>query len=745
METAEVIKNDTTTDSDLLYINERPVWGPESYSLKDMIQLRDRIIQKMATLAESGGAILLPFDKLAERSVCMFLNMLSGKLIDQDHHISNTQFLGYPFLELPVSSIHIWRIHQAPLFQNLPMMLENWVRPGNVAILSGERFLFQKLQFTIPVHMVSSFERSDHLFESDLSQALSKAMDDMKNDTFIQKMHHLVCLCDSWGVPLSLDFLANLTKTETDDLAPILERAYENELLFWIERDKPPGLLIASVSESYARLYLKRLAGKNQVSFADYKSIFDTIDCQVKEERYIALKLIQSFMANSRMRHELWNDTFSLAQIRQWIVDRWDFFEHLIQSGNSIEHLIWSQCLSRLSLFSQAHDILSAALMKYPDNVFLNQYHAHCLALWSMVSSSKIKLAQQAFAKATRLCENNIYLWQSRGIFEARYGSFSGAQLCFESALSINPKSVHTFVARSHMFLDFCDFVQAEKDLDAAANIDPDNPYVMHLSGRLAFYKGKWQTAERFWKNMLIHNTQNVYALQSLGNMARERGHFEDAAMYLNNAIDVDPENVSVYQELAMVMQKKGEYKKISGHSPDEYFSQALAFFQQAEKMAPENCHVIVGMAELYRLMGQTEKTHEYLDPFIKSCPDNLYALKTLALCHEDQHDTELFKKRLKQILSIQKKSKFSIFAYMCFANACIKKNERDQALHYFKQSDRILKTVQFPAHETIQIHIEKFHLLKKLCLDEEAQLIMKQIKTIDENHIFVKTFEVQP
>jgi tetratricopeptide (TPR) repeat protein len=646
METAEVIKNDTTTDSDLLYINERPVWGPESYSLKDMIQLRDRIIQKMATLAESGGAILLPFDKLAERSVCMFLNMLSGKLIDQDHHISNTQFLGYPFLELPVSSIHIWRIHQAPLFQNLPMMLENWVRPGNVAILSGERFLFQKLQFTIPVHMVSSFERSDHLFESDLSQALSKAMDDMKNDTFIQKMHHLVCLCDSWGVPLSLDFLANLTKTETDDLAPILERAYENELLFWIERDKPP---------------------------------------------------------------------------------------------------IWSQCLSRLSLFSQAHDILSAALMKYPDNVFLNQYHAHCLALWSMVSSSKIKLAQQAFAKATRLCENNIYLWQSRGIFEARYGSFSGAQLCFESALSINPKSVHTFVARSHMFLDFCDFVQAEKDLDAAANIDPDNPYVMHLSGRLAFYKGKWQTAERFWKNMLIHNTQNVYALQSLGNMARERGHFEDAAMYLNNAIDVDPENVSVYQELAMVMQKKGEYKKISGHSPDEYFSQALAFFQQAEKMAPENCHVIVGMAELYRLMGQTEKTHEYLDPFIKSCPDNLYALKTLALCHEDQHDTELFKKRLKQILSIQKKSKFSIFAYMCFANACIKKNERDQALHYFKQSDRILKTVQFPAHETIQIHIEKFHLLKKLCLDEEAQLIMKQIKTIDENHIFVKTFEVQP
>jgi tetratricopeptide (TPR) repeat protein len=745
METAKFIKNETTTDTDLLYINERPVWGPESVTLKDMIQLRDRIIQKIEMLAETGGAILLPFDQLAERSVCLFLNMLSGKLIGKAYHISNNQFLGYPFLELPASSTNIWRIHQAPLFQNLPMMLENWIKAGNVAILSGEEHLFQKLQLTIPVHRVASFKLSAHVFENDLSQALSIAMDDMQNDAFLQKIHHLVCLCDSWGVPLSFDFLAKLTETEPDDLAPILENAYDNELLFWVERNQPPGLLIASVSESYARLYLKTLADRKQVALADYESIFDAIDSQVKEERYIALKLIQSFMANSRVRHKLFRETFTFAQIRQWILDKWDFFRHLIQSGNSIEHLIWSQCLSRLSLFSQAHDILNAALMKSPDNVFLNQYHAHCLALWSRISSSQIKLAQQAFAKATRLCDNNIYLWQSRGIFEARYGSFSGAQICFESALALNPKSVHTFVARAHMFLDFCNFAQAEKDLDAAAQIDPDNPYVMHLSGRLAFYKGNWQIAEGFWKNMLIQNDQNVYALQSLGNMARERGHFDDAAKYLNNAIDIDPENVSVYQELAMVMQKKGEYKKISGHSPDEYFLQALASFQQAKKIEPENIHVIVGMAELFRLMGQTEKSREYLDPFIESCPDNLYALKTLALCHGDQNDTELFKKRLKQILSIHKKSKFSIFAYMCFANACIKRNEMDQAHHYLKQSDRIFKTVSLPAHETIQICIERFHLIKMLHLDEEAQFMINQIKSIDENHIFLKTFEVKP
>jgi len=714
----EFDNNFDTDEVELLYINDRPVWGPDIYDLETVVEFRNNAIEKINSLI-NGGALIIPFAKNAERSVLIFLNILTGKLLDLKYKVHYDQFLCYPYLNKPLPEINIWRIHHAPRYKNLNIMMENWIKPGSIAILTGLDELFDKDLLKIPFNIFSEFSIPNVQFDQEIENALMSVLNEIKENNITKKAHHVVCLCDGWGVPLPFDLLSKILDQDPDTLSPVIERAYQKEILFWIEPDRPPSLLVSNVSEAYALQYLKFLSKEKLISLNDYISIFEVIDCKIQDERYTALKLIQSWLVNTKIRYSISSEKFCITQIKEFILKNWNLLKKIAFSGNSIEHLVWSQCLAQVNMFNYSYEILESGLNNDPKNIFLNQYKAHLLALWCRVNPAKIKNAHTAFAEATNICKNNIWLWQARGDFEAKSGNRMGAETCFKKALEIDPKNIHTLAARADMNLDYGLLDRAELDLKKADIIDSQNMYIKHLKGRLFFYQGKWHDAEQEWEKMLISNKQHPFALQSLGNMARERGLWDQAQVYLNKALTFDPENIAVLLEIGVLKRKWGQFELDMGNvqKAKEFFSSSFKILQKAKMLEPENPKVIVEISSLDRLLGNIETAIERLEKILLVWPNNIHARHLLALCFADQGLYIEMETQFKKILSNNKKN---ILVYYSLARINIIKNNISRAKEYLRQADRIEQSLNLPIPKKINTLIEKNRILKLMNKNEE-------------------------
>ena len=143
-----------------------------------------------------------------------------------------------------------------------------------------------------------------------------------------------------------------------------------------------------------------------------------------------------------------------------------------------------------------------------------------------------------------RPLRNNPYLWQAWGVFEAEGGNRRGAEAHFKKALDLDPRNVCSLTARADLYLEHGLYSLAEKDLAAAHEVDASNPYVAHLSGRLAFYLGQWARARDIWGDMLLVDRRSLFPLQSMAHMARRRGFWKEAEDFIGRALTWDPENL---------------------------------------------------------------------------------------------------------------------------------------------------------------------------------------------------------
>jgi len=728
-------------DHELIYINDRPVWGPDLYNVGAILELTETVIEDVQSLSQKGGALVIPFVKNAERSLLMFLNLLSGQLYKNDYRVTRDYFLGFPYLMQPSSEFTVWQIHHAPRYQNLSMMLESWIKPGSIAILSGKVDLWQKSALKIPNKMISSFEKYDASFERELMNVLTTILEDIDDNKLLNKIHRLVCMCDAWGVPLPFEFLSRLVGQDPDILSPIIESAHQDEILFWVEREKPNGLLISNASEDYASQYLLNLAATNSIHLSSYFPIFDTIDHQIQEERYLALNLIQSWLADSKMRYALSPETFNITEIRKWILNKWTDFYHLIRCGNDIEQLVWSQCLTQQGLFEQGYEIIQKALSDSPNNVYLHQYHAHLLSEWSRKNPEKLKMARRIYAETTQICQDNVYLWQSQGNFIAQSKdpkAENDANTCFTKALMIDPENIPTLVARADMNLELGHFDLVEKDLSLAHKLDSHNLHVSHLRGRLAFFQGQWEMAENIWKKMVVLENHHVYALQSLGNMARVRGHWEKAHHYLQLALEADPENIPALLEYGILMRKWGLFIKETQTDQDihSYLSKGMDYLHKALQFSPGNPKVIVAMSAMDRHMGQPESALEKIKALLSTWKDNIHAWMELSQCLENMDKLKEMDASFKKILSIQKRNFYVLFM---IAKIATKHKDQAKAQEYYDRANRVWRDLKLPAHETINTLLEKIQLIKQIQPETDITPMYQEILSKDPENAFLK------
>ena len=109
------------------------------------------------------------------------------------------------------------------------------------------------------------------------------------------------------------------------------------------------------------------------------------------------------------------------------------------------------------------------------------------------------------------------------------------------------------------LLLDQGQFGKAEALVNQALQAGTTSPHLLHILGRIYFYKGQWENAEKTWLDV-YNNTGNVYAIQSLAHMQRMRSRWQKSMRYIVQAIKMDSENIPVLLECCKLLEDFYDY-----------------------------------------------------------------------------------------------------------------------------------------------------------------------------------------
>lgn len=730
-----------------LYLNGRPVWGPHIYDLETYGEMRSSFLESLETLHSQGGALVLPFAPQAERSVIIFLNIVMGGLVRQGIPVRFTQLLDAPMLMLPEDA-PVWLIHHAGSFPDLMMTMENWIRPGRAAILTGTTSALAPLAFNIHSLLFPGFSKPDDSFDQKEKEAvrmdhriLASKDHALGRKDLLSNIHHQVALFDAWGSPIPLGLLARCLAMDEDELAPLVEELYqegEEGILYWVEREKPPTLMVSTRSEGYARRCLELLTEGQGLSLDDYRPFIQSIRPEDRGERYALLHLLLGMLANSRSRWRLGAELFGVDKIRQLVRADGNPIRAIAIAGSPAEHLLWGLCLTRLGLFDQGRDIFESGIRKDKKNVYLHQALSRLLGLWSCLDESRGEEAARAFDRAAGIDKGNKHIWQAWGVFEAERGNWRGAAYCFQKALAIDSRNIFSLAARANMYLDQGDLEKAKTDLSKALDIDPANLYAIHIDGRIAFYSGEWVVAAQRWQDMLNADKHNLYALQSLAHMARVRGHWELGRKYLKNALDIDPENEAVLLEMGLLDQDMGFFA-FSQEAKDQHLRGALAYLDRALRVAPWNPKVIVSMAVAERQSGKIQEARDRLETLIRRLPNNDHARHALALCENEQGDREGMIRRLQSIHDERRGRNLQVL--FSLIEAMIGKGQTEEAKRSLRDIEHS-RLQGMSAIKKIDALLETARLYLLMNEEQRAAAVFRKAEGLDPDNWRIKWFK---
>lgn len=647
--------NDADDDVSPLYLNGRPVYGPHLFDLETYGDMRLDFHKALDNLRFRGGVLLVPFTLPAERSLVLFLNIIMGGLDVQGLKTTFTQFLSDPLL-CPPRNADTWVIHRAGAFPALSAVLEAWVTSGRVAVLTDSAVSFGFLSASFPTLTFPGFDNPDPLFEDGEGRIEWDNCRQLEKQALLKTVHERVALFDAWGAPIPFRLLARSVSAHEDDLSPLIEDLYARGILYWVSREKPPALLVATRGAGYAQTLLSAMAADGAgLSLDSYAEVFRIVQPDDTEQRYALLNLLTGMLADARLRRKLGAGLFSIGKISDFLKQQWPCIKALISAGSPAEHLLWGLCFLRTGLMAQADAIFVMGLSRDKKNSFLLQARARLLGLWSRIDEKKIDDAFMAFERAVREDKNNKHIWHSFAVFEAGRANGSGAEFCFGKALTLAPNNVYTLAARADMYLDRGDADKALTDLSAALALDPENPRVLHMKGRAAMFNAKWADAVECWRQILQRDRNNPYALHSLGHMARVRGHWEECRLHLTKVLsDIDPENEAALLEMGLMALDRAAYEA-DQNIKRTHLDEALTALYDALEVAPWNPKVIVSLANAQRLSGHNHGATARLQDLLQRLPGNSYAQHALALCEYDAGDIDGMLTRLQGILDAHK------------------------------------------------------------------------------------------
>jgi tetratricopeptide (TPR) repeat protein len=283
--------------------------------------------------------------------------------------------------------------------------------------------------------------------------------------------------------------------------------------------------------------------------------------------------------------------------------------------------------------------------------------------------------AADILRKAVRLDPQLEQGWLNLGKALAMLGLGEEADEAFEKSFALNPERGKLALAAEHHKEGRFD--EAERIYREIIRANPKNVDAIRLLGRVALSAKRSDDAERLFERAVRLAPDFTGAMADLARLCKEQNRFDEAIEWCEKVIELEPENPQAWFQLAGSL------------APAALTYRAIEAYGKALELSPKFPGARLGLGHVLKTVGRQEEAVEAYRECIRLRPDNgesywsLANLKTYRLSDEDVAEME---KRLEQDgLAHQSRVNF-LFA---MAKALEDRLDYERAWDYYVEGNR--------------------------------------------------------
>jgi tetratricopeptide (TPR) repeat protein len=211
-------------------------------------------------------------------------------------------------------------------------------------------------------------------------------------------------------------------------------------------------------------------------------------------------------------------------------------------------------------------------------------------------------------------------------------GRLEEARKHFGAAIARTPRDAMLLVEAAVVEGRLGDLKAAERLLDKALKLDPDNADAWHNLGQVARGKDQLDRAVRLFRKALALDPEYVDAAYGLGEALYSQGKAAEALVLLDQATRQAPDDAEILHVKALCLDHLGET------------GPALAAYRQVLRLQPEHGNGRLNLAALVIRVGDPQEALDLLGQVETSTgvPPKTFALAARILHHAGEHDRAL-------------------------------------------------------------------------------------------------------
>lgn len=316
------------------------------------------------------------------------------------------------------------------------------------------------------------------------------------------------------------------------------------------------------------------------------------------------------------------------------------------------------------------------AIEKYAEAIALNpkNTNAHYWKGRAHAHADDTELALLELNKALDLGYNkplDVYLLRWRLHYASK--DFPAAQKDIDSALAIDPQNFELLVAQGDMSFANKRYPDALNAYQRALVREPNNPDLYLNIAKIHYFTGnvggQGEAAERAI-NLRTRSLGEAYLL--LGDSMKRQRKFEEATAAFQSALSASPTNLDIYESLAETYRAQNKY------------DDAIAVLRRALPVFGQNGRIFTNLAWYYSLANRHEDAAEAAKAGIKLSPDQYLAYTNLCRAYNDLKRPEMAVRECNNALKLKPDDGETMY-YLGRANELL--NKPDEAARYYRRS----------------------------------------------------------
>ncbi|MGH9638995.1 MAG: tetratricopeptide repeat protein, partial [Bryobacteraceae bacterium] len=215
--------------------------------------------------------------------------------------------------------------------------------------------------------------------------------------------------------------------------------------------------------------------------------------------------------------------------------------------------------------------------------------------------------AADAYRKALQLDPSRVELKSGLAEDEARAGQFDAALKTYGELTKANPQDAEPYYGMSQIYRQQKNFAMAQKTIEKAKQLDPDNPDIQLNEILILQDEGKTTDAIAALKTLLDHTKKSSYTpsqreyraklLEQLGVLYRGNQQYDEAVGAFRQIAATDPD-----------LTAHADAQIIDTYRMAKDFKQAQQVSDEAEKKFPDNRTLHEVRAQLFSDQGKTDQ-----------------------------------------------------------------------------------------------------------------------------------------